>query len=233
MSADTLKLRAIILFGLLSVAFLPACGGGESGSSGSPLSSTNLTSGWAAYEAQCQGCHMADGTGTSPSRDLTDISLTVAETGSGAYTFDSLVAKINDTMPRGGAEFCEDDCAEDTAAVILCNFNPGVSGDCGDSSTDIVVPEEADLVAGQSSYDTYCVGCHRSDGSGSNPGRDLRDLVPYDYGTGSGYTFDSLVAKINDTMPPSGPVACQGDCAVNAASVILCSFDSEIAGGCP
>ena len=146
MSAETPQLRATVFFSLLSLVVLTACGG-DSGSSGNPLavpSSANLTSGWGVYEVQCEGCHGADGTGNGiSSRNLTAITAYDEETGTG-YTFDSLMAKINDTMPKGSPAFCEGECAEDAAAMILCDFNPTVTDGCDKTDIAIVVPAAAE-----------------------------------------------------------------------------------------
>jgi len=135
-------------------------------------------------------------------------------------------------MPKSFPAACEGDCAEDTAALVLCNFNPEVADGCSEVATSIVVPPAADLETGQTSYDSMCASCHLAAGTGSSPSRDLTDILPYDYATDSGYTFNSLTAKIQDTMPKNGPTACQNECAVNTAALVLCSFNPDVAEGC-
>jgi len=165
------------------------------------------------------------------SRDLTGIMAYDEETDTG-YTYDSLVSKITDTMPKGAPQVCVGECAENTAAAILCDFNPSVTDDCDRADTDIVVSAAANVEAGQISYDVLCVDCHLADGTGTSPGRDLTDLMVYDYETDSGYTFRSLEAKIADTMPRGNEGACVGECATNTAALILCAFNPEISEGC-
>ncbi|MFP6629154.1 MAG: c-type cytochrome [Myxococcota bacterium] len=211
---------------------------GDSGSSGNPLTVTvpataNLNSGQASYKVGCAACHNTDGTGGIGPPALTNITPYDPATGNG-YSFDSLTAKIHATMPPlpFSSSACEDDCAEDTAALILCSFNPMVAEGCSDAATGIVVPATADLTAGQSRYASQCQGCHRADGMGPT-NRNLTDIVPYRSNPAKGYTFDSLTAKIRDTMPKTSPPACVGDCAVNTAAHILCELVPDSAEGCP
>lgn len=220
--------RGITLLGLSSFAVLGACSDGDSGSSGNPLTvspAANLTSAQDNYDSLCVSCHLADGTGTTGDRDLTDITPQ-------RYSLASLEAKIRDTMPQSFPPACEGDCAEDTAALVLCNFNPEVTDGCSEVATAIVVPPAADLTAGAASYGSMCAGCHLADGTGSSPSRDVTDILPYDYATDSGYTFDSLTAKIHDTMPKASPATCQNDCAIDTSAHILCSFNPDVAEGC-
>ena len=231
--------QGIVLLSLLNFALLAACfPDGYSGSSGNPLTVTvpataSLNSGQASYDVGCAGCHNTDGTGGIGPPALTNITPYDPATGNG-YSFDSLTEKIHATMPPApfSSSACEDDCAEDTAAVILCSFNPMVAEGCSDAATGIVVPATADLDAGHTSYHSFCEGCHLESGMGTNPSRDLTDIVPYLSDPAKGYTFDSLTAKIRDTMPKTGPAACVDDCAVNTAAHVVCEFAPDSAEGC-
>jgi mono/diheme cytochrome c family protein len=235
MKVKNSTLRGAVVIGLVVLTGGFGCSDSDTGSNDliSVPASANLTSGQESYDASCVGCHLADGTGSNSFRDLTDITkedpAAMPVTG---YTFASLQAKINDTMPAGNAAACEGDCAENTAAMILCNFNPMVASGCGQADTKIVVPATADLEAGEASYAASCQTCHLANGMGTNPGQNLTDIAAFDYGSGSGYTFASLQAKVHDTMPPPTPTLCEGDCAQNTAAHIMCTFNPDVAEGC-
>lgn len=67
------------------------------------------------YGQQCQGCHGSDGLGGAVGVTLK----ACANCGS----VDSLVTKINDSMPLGSAQSCVDSCASEVASYILTVFN--------------------------------------------------------------------------------------------------------------
>ena len=116
-------------------------------------------------------------------------------------------------------------------ALLAACFPDGYSGSSGNPLT-VTVPATASLNSGQASYDVGCAGCHNTDGTGGIGPPALTNITPYDPATGNGYSFDSLTAKIRDTMPKTGPAACVDDCAVNTAAHILCRFVPDSAEGC-
>jgi mono/diheme cytochrome c family protein len=67
------------------------------------------------YTQQCQGCHGSDGLGGA-------VGVTLKDCGNCA-SVDSLVAKINNSMPLGSALSCVDACASEIAHYILTVFN--------------------------------------------------------------------------------------------------------------
>ncbi len=230
MKVKNATLRGAVVIGLVVLTGAFGCSDSDTGSNDliSVPASANLTSGQDSYDTLCVDCHLADGTGRGGVNDITKED-PAAMTG---YTFASLQAKINDTMPAGNATACEGDCAANAAAMILCNFNPMVAAGCGQADTKIVVPATADLAAGQVSYDALCLGCHLADGMGTSAGRNITDIAAYDYGTGSGYTFGSLQGKIHTTMPQIDPTLCIDDCAENTAAHVMCTFNPDVAEGC-
>ena len=227
MKVKNSTLRGAVVIGLVVLTGAFGCSDSDTGSNDliSVPASANLTSGQESYDASCVGCHLADGTGSGGVNDITKED-PVAMTG---YTFASLQGKIHTTMPQFDPTLCIDDCAENTAAMILCNFNPMVAAGCGQADTKIVVPATADLAAGQASYDTLCLGCHLADGTGRGG---VNDITPYDYAMDSGYTFASLQGKIHTTMPQLDPTLCIDDCAENTAAHVMCTFNPDVAEGC-
>ncbi len=74
-----------------------------------------VMSGSALYKAQCTSCHGASGEGSGVYPALTLPSC------KSCTSYSKLVAKIESSMPVGGA-LCEGSCAADTAAYILATF---------------------------------------------------------------------------------------------------------------
>ena len=182
----------------------------------------NLTSGSTQYLGQCASCHAADGSGTALGN-----SLVACE--SCQESFEKLVARIHATMPQGSPATCADtdNCARNTAAHILCSFNPDEAEGCGEASTaTAIIPATADLTQGAADYALQCAGCHRPDGNA--PGS--RNLIGCNACQG---TFEALESKIELTMPPPFGTSCTGECAENTAAHIFCAFNPGLADGCP
>ena len=91
----------------------PVPGGGNNG--GGTLPPVASAEGRAAYAAQCQSCHGADGNGTQAGPSL------VACASCGDER--SLTERIVTTMPLGDTEACGLDCSTLTAQYILAAFN--------------------------------------------------------------------------------------------------------------
>ena len=181
----------------------------------------NLTTGAAEYTANCAFCHGASGEGSA----FYPGSLVDCEVCKG--TFEGLQNKIHFAMPPTNSASCVDDCAENTAAHILCQFNPDLAEGCSNASTKAEVPPTADLAAGASRFNSQCLGCHRL------------NLSNCFYCRG---TFDFLQKKIRDTMPRGNVGACidsspgvsdPGNCAENTAAHIFCAINPSLAEGCP
>ena len=212
---------------LLSVGLFAGCSDIASQYSGGSQKSqvpaaANLTSGANQYVGQCASCHGADGSGM-----VLVNSLQTCESCQG--TFESLVARIHATMPQDSPAACEDsdNCARDTAAHVLCSFNPDLVEGCGQASTaTAIIPASADLGQGMTDYTLKCATCHRADGAA--PG--FRNLIGCNACQG---TFEALEAKIQITMPPPFGAGCTGACAENTAAYIFCSFNPGLADGCP
>jgi hypothetical protein len=109
---------------------------------------------------------------------------------------------------------------------------------CSDSesggSPKAQVPVTKDLAAGQTSYDTLCMGCHGATGMGAT----APALVDCSRCSG---TFAALQDYITAAMPPANPAVCTdtapgmtdpGNCAENTAAHIFCSFNPDNAEGC-
>jgi len=183
----------------------------------------NLTSGSTQYLGQCASCHAADGSGTALGN-----SLVACESCQG--DFEKLVARIHATMPQGSPATCADtdNCARNTAAYILCSFNPDEAEGCGETSTaTAVIPATADLGQGMTFYDQQCSFCHAPDGSGTNFGPSVQNC------NSCQGTFEALESKIELTMPPPLGTSCTGDCAEDTAAHIFCAFNPGLADGCP
>ncbi len=219
--------RAIVGL-LLSVGLFAGCSDIASQYSGGSQKSqvpaaANLTSGANQYVGQCASCHGADGSGTP----LVN-SLQACESCQG--TFESLVARIHATMPQGSPTACEDsdNCARDTAAHVLCSFNPDLVEGCGEASTaTAIIPASADLGQGMTLYGQQCGICHAANGSGTPVGPPLQNCNTCQA------TFEALESKIQNTMPPPSGAGCTGACAENTAAYIFCSFNPGLADGCP
>jgi len=180
----------------------------------------NLTSGLSNYSNSCAGCHSADGSGTAQGNALVNCESCRAG-------FDDLARRIHATMPEGDPTLCEDtqsnSCARDTAAHILCSFNPELAEGCDEAISLAVVPPEADRVAGETSYQQNCFFCHGPTGTGNPPfGTDLTNCQVCDGG------FDALESKILHTMPPGAPTNCSGECALDTAAHVLCAFNPDL-----
>ena len=219
--------RTIVSF-LLSAGLFAGCSDVASqydagGSQKSQVpAAANLTSGSSQYLGQCASCHAADGSGTALGN-----SLVACE--SCQQDFDQLVARIHATMPQGLPAACDDSdhCARDTAAHILCSFNPDAAEGCGEASTaTAIIPATADVAQGMTDYTLQCAGCHRANGAG--PG--ARNLIGCNSCQG---TFEALETKILLTMPPPFGAGCTGACAENTAAYIFCAFNPGLADGCP
>jgi mono/diheme cytochrome c family protein len=181
----------------------------------------NLTTGAAEYTANCAFCHGANGRGSA----FYPGSLENCEVCKG--TFEGLQNKIHFSMPPPTGASCVDDCAENTAAHILCQFNPDLAEGCSNASTKAEVPPTADLTAGASRFNSQCLGCHRFNLSNCIYCRE---------------TFDVLQNKIRDTMPRGNSGACidpapgvsdPSNCAENTAAHIFCVINPSLAEGCP
>lgn len=110
--------RALLHLNLLLVSlFIASCGGGggessdpgsnsSTSSSGGTNVSGEVTAGKTAYEADCMGCHGAEGNGSFP-LDIT------------GETLASVTEYIRDNMPPLEANSCDATCAANTAAYIF------------------------------------------------------------------------------------------------------------------
>ena len=85
--------------------------------------SADPVSGGAQYAADCAFCHGASGAGTASGSPLVGCLNCQS-------TFEALENKIQATMPPTDPGACVDACAADTAAHILCSFNPGLAEGC-------------------------------------------------------------------------------------------------------
>ena len=85
--------------------------------------SADPVSGGAQYAADCAFCHGASGDGTASGSPLVGCLNCQS-------TFEALENKIQATMPPTDPGACVDACAADTAAHILCSFNPGLAEGC-------------------------------------------------------------------------------------------------------
>jgi cytochrome c len=177
-------------------------------------------SGAADYNAACSGCHRIDGLGTPRGNSLKD-----CESCTG--TFHNLQTRVHATMPEGSPDTCEDTCATDTAAHILCAFNAERTDGCK-----IVVPATASPGLGSVSYGQQCRFCHGALGQGVIIGETVLG-PPLTECESCSTNFAALQAVIEDTMPSIQNTAlCQGQCAENTAAFILCEFNGELADGC-
>lgn len=211
---------------LLSVGLFAGCSDIASQYSGGSQKSqvpaaANLTSGANQYVGQCASCHGIDGSGIATLGN----SLLACESCQG--TFEQFVARIHATMPQGSPTDCgeSDNCARDTAAYVLCSFNPDLVAGCPTAT----IPGTADLGQGMTLYDQQCGFCHIADGSGSPLGPPLQNC------NNCQTTFEALEDLIRDTMPavPFSPTGCVDSCAEDTAAYIFCSFNPGLADGCP
>jgi len=224
----------IALFLMLCLLCTLACsdsmGSGSGGSGDGPKAQVpaeaDLNTGLATYSTTCATCHGAAGHGTPKGNSLWD-----CESCKGS--FDALQDRVLITMPENNPDACADGdgCARDTAAYILCEFNPDHAEGCTWTPpvTGPTVPASADLVSGQASYDAGCEFCHGVSGEGSLFGT---DLTACQVCTG---TFEAVQDTILLTMPKGNPGACTDadSCAENTAAYILCAFNPGLAQGCP
>ena len=184
------------------------------------------------YNQQCQLCHGNQGQGVTVGEFVLGPSL--ANCPSCTTGFAALQAEIENTMPQNNATMCQGECAENTAAYILCEFNPELADGCDNPLQKPIVPASADLTAGAAAYGTagnpgLCNSCHGNDGSLGNPGR---QLVGSNCASCQG-SFEGLQNRIHTTMPNGFPTACVDTCAENTAAFVLCELNSDIAVGCP
>ena len=217
------------LFFALALLSLVACSDSLGSNSGSSTvkaqvpATANLSTGLARYSTDCASCHGPSGLGTASGNSLTN-----CESCEGS--FDALDVRIRATMPQGNPAACEDTdgCARDTAAYILCAFNPDHAEGCDGAISNAVVPATANLTSGEAQYDTGCAFCHGANGSGTAFGSDLTSCQV------CGGDFEDVENKIHTTMPPPNPAACADAdaCAENTAAFVLCSFNPSITDGC-
>lgn len=188
----------------------------------------NLTSGIASYANECAVCHAADGSGMSSGAFVGN---PLKDCESCRAGFDALQSRIHATMPERDPAACRandsDVCARDTAAHILCAFNPDLAEGCELASTKAVVPPEANKNRGATLYRTqFCQFCHGPQGEGTAFGSDLTNCQV------CRGAFGGLQSKIHTTMPPSAPNSCTNDCAMDTAAHVLCAFNPQLAEGC-
>ncbi len=190
------------------------------------------------YNQQCQLCHGNQGLGVTVVDPLTDeefvLGPSLANCPSCTTGFAALQAEIENTMPQNNATICQGECAENTAAYILCEFNPGLADGCDNPLQKPMIPAGVDLAAGEASYGSaitpgFCNSCHGNDGSLGDPGR---QLIGSNCASCQG-SFEGLRNRIHTTMPKGFPTACVDTCAENTAAFVLCGLNSDIAVGCP
>jgi len=106
-----------------------ACSDSNSGSSTMKAQipvTANLATGRISYEAGCLGCHGVAGDAAPPRNLIGDECIECQG------PFEGLEDYIRDFMPQGNPAGCVDTdaCAENTAAYILCEFNPTLAEGC-------------------------------------------------------------------------------------------------------
>lgn len=176
--------------------------------------------------AQCQFCHGVEGQGVEFNGRVFGPPLTDCQVCQGS--FEGLESYIHDTMPPSAETNCSGQCALDTAAHVLCAFNPDLvdAESCEILVPKAVIPASADLAAGAASYAALCSQCHFADGSFRLSGPSCLSCQG-DFGVLSG--------RIHISMPPPAPALCSlgNSCAENVAAYVFCEFNPERAEGCP
>ncbi|MDG2333379.1 MAG: cytochrome c [Myxococcota bacterium] len=117
-------LAALLVLTLVSLA---SCSDSNSGSSHTKAQipvTADLASGRADYEGRCLTCHGVAGNAPAP-RNLIGDECILCQ---GA--FEPLEDYIRDFMPQTDPLSCVGACAENTAAYILCEFNPTLTEGC-------------------------------------------------------------------------------------------------------
>ncbi len=192
----------------------------------------------------CASCHGAQGLGTSRGNPL--VGCEACNRG-----FDTLQDKIHFSMPEQDWRLCDDtdNCAENTAAYIFCQFNPELAEGCP-APAEAVIPDppspltKMDMLAmGKASYEApdpsfSCMSCHGENGASLVFSQ---GLIFSQGGCGScDGTFDDLSNYIAASMPPItfalDPSRCDdtnSSCATDTAAYIFCCFNPGLADGCP
>ena len=188
----------------------------------------------------CSTCHGAQGQGTDRGNALVNCQNCKG-------SFDDLRDHIHFSMPEQDWRLCDEEnsCAENTAAFILCTFNPDHTEGCPPPAEAVIPGPEAAkpemLARGRDEYKTpdpwySCSTCHGENGAGSY------SLISSQGGCGNcNGTFEELANYIATDMPPIpfglDPESCSdtnnSTCATDSAAYIFCCFNPGLADGCP
>ncbi len=160
---------------------------------------------WETPAVGCLFCHAvnADGTaGSSLSKiDPRNLRFTTAA---------NIVKYIEDNMPKSDPAACVGQCAADTAAYFL-SLKPVMSSSSSSRSSSSVSSSVVSNLTGEQLYTQKgCANCHGA--RGDNP---MRPIVV------DRWTRNSLITKIDSTMPLNDPSSCVGECATKIADYIL------------
>ncbi|QEY14664.1 DUF1592 domain-containing protein [Cellvibrio sp. KY-GH-1] len=160
---------------------------------------------WESPAVGCLFCHAVNADGTAGS------SLSKIDPRNLRFTTSANIVKyIEDNMPKSDPAACVGQCAADTAAYFL-SLKPAMSSSSSSRSASSVSSSVISNLTGEQLYTQKgCANCHGA--RGDNP---MRPIVV------DRWTRNSLITKIDSSMPLNDPSSCVGDCATKIADYIL------------
>lgn len=160
---------------------------------------------WESPAIGCLFCHAVNADGTAGS------SLSKIDPRNLRFTTSANIVKyIEDNMPKSDPAACVGQCAADTAAYFL-SLKPAMSSSSISRSASSVSSSVISNLTGEQLYTQKgCANCHGA--RGDNP---MRPIVV------DRWTRNSLITKIDSSMPLNDPSSCVGDCATKIADYIL------------
>lgn len=160
---------------------------------------------WENPAVGCLFCHAVNADGTAGS------SLSKIDPRNLRFTTSATIVKyIEDNMPKSDPAACVGQCAADTADYFL-SLMPAMSSSSSSRSSSSVSSSVMNNLTGEQLYTQKgCANCHGA--RGDNP---MRPIVV------DRWTRNSLITKIDSSMPLNDPSSCVGECATKIADYIL------------
>lgn len=213
--ALTIDFSASIDNGQISAIVVKTAGGSGGGSHSSSSSSVsapggmvgNAAAGKVAFEDSQNQCVLCHGVFENNEWSNGDRALYVEQALNKYPTQELLATYIRDAMPPVNSEaICGQECADDIAAYLFYLNDAPAQSSSSASSLSNPGSGDGDLDAAQLYQAHGCLSCHGNDG--------MQQSQPIVF---SNYSLQTLITKIDETMPPANPSSCTGECATAVA----------------